>query len=130
MEKTVVGAFQSWTQVNLMIDALKNEGITTDTLSVMSKRIKLENATSNLQAGSPEHQQVTSTGFFNINNLDSLQGIASELTNFGISQDQLSHFANKVMGGNIVAAIKVDDKISRTVSSHFRKAGARDVKTH
>ena len=61
MDKTVIGLFQSQTQVNILRDELENEGIPTDSLSVIGKRAKMENITSSPQAQTQFYRQVTSS---------------------------------------------------------------------
>lgn len=130
MDRTVIGVFESQTQIDLLKDSLNDDGISTDSLSVIGKRVKLENATSSPMANSQAYQQVVATGNFTGNYLGDTRHIADRLTSFGVDAGLSSFYASKVEDGNLIAAIKVDESKSKMTSGRFRNAKAKYVKIY
>ncbi len=128
MDKTVIGLFQSQTQVDLLRDALYNEGIPADTLSIIGRRVKLENATSNPNAQSQIYRQVISTGEFNNGRYQNVEQVSNELAGHGIREDLTSTYANKIFEGKIGVVLRVNEDQARVASGRFRNAGAKYVK--
>lgn len=130
MESTVIGVFESQTQIDLLKDSLSNDGISTESLSVIGKRVKMESATSSPAAQSQAYQQIISTGGFSSDGLGDMRQIADQLTNFGVDADTSSFYATKAQQGSLVAALKVDKSKSRVASGRFRNANAKYVKIY
>lgn len=128
MDKTVIGLFQSQTQVNILRDELENEGIPTDSLSVIGKRAKMENITSSPQAQTQFYRQVTSSEQFGSKNYNSVEEVSSDLARYGIEEDQTSTYANKIFEGSIGVMLRVNEDQARIASGRFRNAGAKYVK--
>mgnify|MGYP001263519885 CR=1 FL=1 len=128
MDKTVIGLFQSQSQVDILRDELENEGIPLDTLSVIGKRVKLQNATSNPQANSHFFKQVVSTGNLINGNYNSVEDVSNDLAQIGIEEDRTSTYANKIFEGNIGVILRVNEDQARIASGRFRNAGAKYVK--
>lgn len=130
MDKTIIGVFQSQTQIDLLKDALNNDGISPESLSVVGKRFKMENSSANPNINTQYYQEVIAEGSFNNKSFNDTSSITNELVGFGIEKSQASFFTGEIDQGNIIAAIKVDEEKSRIASGRFRNAGAKHVKIH
>ena len=128
MDKSVIGLFQSQTQINVLRDELENEGIPTDNLSVIGKRVKLENITSSPQAQSQVYRQVVSSDNLKNSVYSSIEEVSDELASLGIEEDQTSTYANKIFEGSIGAILRVNEDQARIASGRFRNVGAKYVK--
>ena len=128
MDKTVIGLFQSQTQVNILRDELENEGIPTDTLSVIGRKVKMENKTSSPQAKTQAYRQVVSSEQLGSKSYNSVEEVSSDLARYGIEEDQTSTYANKIFEGGIGVMLRVNDDQARIASGRFRNAGAKYVK--
>jgi hypothetical protein len=128
MDKTVIGLFQSQTQIDLLRDELNNEGIPTDTLSIIGQRVKFENATSNPNARSQIYRQIISSGSFHGSSYQTSEQISDELAGFGIEREHTSTYADKIFHGGIGVVIRVNEDQARVASGRFRNTGGKYVK--
>lgn len=128
MDKIVTGLFQSQTQIDILKDELKNEGLPIDSMTVIGRRVKLENATSDPNAKSQTYSQILSSDASQNSDYRNVEEVSNELAGMGLSEDVTSTYANRIYEGNIGVALRVNEDQARVASGRFRNAGAKYVK--
>lgn len=57
-------------------------------------------------------------------------GIAGGLVDFGVPEERSKHFEQKVKQGNVLVALKADEKRTSEAADILRRLGAQDVEMH
>jgi uncharacterized membrane protein len=57
-------------------------------------------------------------------------GIAGGLVDFGVPEERGKHFEEKVKQGNVLVALKADEKRTSEAADILRRMGAQDVEMH
>lgn len=123
MDKTVTGLFQSQTQIDILKDELENEGIPTDSMAMIGRKVKLENATSDPNAKTQIYRQVLVSDPSQNSGYRSVEEVTDELSALGLNEDFTSTYANRIYEGNIGVALRVNEGPGQGSKRKVQKCG-------